>query len=516
MEQVLLETKDLTIKFGDFIANDRINIKLYSGRIHAIAGENGAGKSTLMKMLYGIYQPTSGEICIGKSKLKQLTPAIATENGIGMVFQDFRLIRSFTVIENIFLALKEYGSCYHKAELKKKVSRLAEKYGMNVELDKYVYQMDLGECQQVEILKVLLRENNRLLIFDEPTSALSPREADNFLDMLIKLKNDGYGIVIITHKIREILKVADEVSILVKGRVKKYFADVSKIGEQDIIMAMLDGAAFTQNIAVEDRRIIEKEKQFYTRVYVEGISINNKYGKCILKNAYFDIKPYEIVGVAGISGSGQKELAEALIGLRDIGAGEFYFDNVKYRGKTIRDRLEEGFFWIPEEPMKDVVFDGMTVLEHIEIFNEKIPLTRFGNLDWNEANRDYEKNPFIREFRVADREKEVSTLSGGNIQRMVLARAAMKKPRFLIASYPSRGLDISTVNMVHKIFMQLRNQGCSILLISEDLDELFEMSDRLIVLSNQKLIGPFYPEEFSYDRIGKYMLRGTKMVEVER
>lgn len=506
MEHLLIETKDLSIQFKNFVANNKINIRIYSGRIHAIAGENGAGKSTLMKLLYGVYQATEGEIYIDGERVKTHSPSVSAEKGIGMVFQDFRLIRSFTVLENIYLSLKEYGKIFHKKELKGKIKVLCEKYGINVDLDKYVYQLDLGECQQIEILKVLLRENNRLLIFDEPTSALSPSEAERLLDLLVQLKESGYGIIIITHKIQEILKVADEITVLKKGKVSAYFSDTKNVTEKEIVSAMIENDSFTEDTVSNDRKEFDS---FFSRIMVKQWTIKNEYGREVIKNAYFDIRPHEILGVAGISGSGQKELAESLIGLRKQKTGELYFDNVSKENRSIKKRKEDGFFWIPEEPKKDIVFRGMTLLEHVEMFNEKIPTTKYGNIDWEKAEEDYEHNPYIEQFRVQEGSKEVASLSGGNIQRMILARAAMANPKFLIASYPSRGLDISTVNMVHKEFIRLRNSGCAILFISEDLDELLHMSDRIVVLYDGKMYGPFFAKEMTYERIGKYMLQGA-------
>ncbi len=506
MEHLLIETKDLSIKFRDFVANDKINIRVYSGRIHAIAGENGAGKSTLMKLLYGVYQATEGEIYIDGERVKAHSPLVSAEKGIGMVFQDFRLIRSFTVLENIYLSLKEYGKIFHKKELESKIKVLCEKYGINVDLDQYVYQLDLGECQQIEILKVLLRENNRLLIFDEPTSALSPSEAERLLDLLVQLKESGYGIIIITHKIQEILKVADEITVLKKGKISAYFDDAKNVTEKEIVSAMIENDSFTEDTVSNDRKEFDS---FFSRIMVKQWTIKNEYGREVIKNAYFDIRPHEILGVAGISGSGQKELAESLIGLRKQNTGELYFDNVSKENSSIKEREKDGFFWIPEEPKKDIVFRGMTLLEHVEMFNEKIPTTKYGNIDWDKAKEDYSHNPYIEQFRVQEGYKEVASLSGGNIQRMILARAAMSNPKFLIASYPSRGLDISTVNMVHKEFIRLRNSGCSIMLISEDLDELLHMSDRIVVLYDGKMYGPFFAKELTYERIGKYMLQGA-------
>ena len=369
-----------------------------------------------------------------------------------------------------------------------------------------MYQLDLGECQQIEILKVLLRENNRLLIFDEPTSALSPSEAERLLDLLVQLKESGYGIIIITHKIQEILKVADEITVLKKGKVSAYFSDTKNVTEKEIVSAMIENDSFTEDTVSNDRKEFDS---FFSRIMVKQWTIKNEYGREVIKNAYFDIRPHEILGVAGISGSGQKELAESLIGLRKQKTGELYFDNVSKENCSIKKRKEDGFFWIPEEPKKDIVFRGMTLLEHVEMFNEKIPTTKYGNIDWEKAEEDYEYNPYIEQFRVQEGSKEVASLSGGNIQRMILARAAMANPKFLIASYPSRGLDISTVNMVHKEFIRLRNSGCAILFISEDLDELLHMSDRIVVLYDGKMYGPFFAKEMTYERIGKYMLQGA-------
>ena len=501
MKEPILEMRGITKKFGSVTANKDVDLTLYPGEIHALLGENGAGKSTLMNILNGIYKPNHGKIYYKGKKVSIRSPRHAVDMGIGMVHQHFRLIPTLTAAENVFLYMPDCKLILNKKEMEEQIGKWSSEFHLNVDPSALIWQLSVGEQQRVEIVKLLCR-GAEILILDEPSAVLTAQEAKEMFHVLRRMADSGKSVVVISHKMNEVMEFADRITVLKGGEVEDTMpaseATVERltkavVGERELKPHKNEGGTCREEVVLK----------------LEDLSVKNDRDLMAIKNVSLDIHAGEILGIAGVAGNGQKELAESLIGLRKQKTGELYFDNVSKENCSIKKRKEDGFFWIPEEPKKDIVFRGMTLLEHVEMFNEKIPTTKYGNIDWEKAEEDYEHNPYIEQFRVQEGSKEVASLSGGNIQRMILARAAMANPKFLIASYPSRGLDISTVNMVHKEFIRLRNSGCAILFISEDLDELLHMSDRIVVLYDGKMYGPFFAKEMTYERIGKYMLQGA-------
>lgn len=500
----VIETKKLTIKFGNLVANDSIDLKLYRGTIHAIAGENGAGKSTLMKMLYGVYTPTSGEIYIGYKRM-ELTPQRAIDNGIGMVFQDFRLIPAFTALENIILAMPNDGRDIRKDEVREKIRSVSEKYRIPVNPDMYVWEMDLGQRQRVEIIKVLLMgDNMKVLIFDEPTSVLTHHEAEAFLQMLIKLKENGLAIILITHKLHEVISCADEISILRHGVITHHVTREEGFDREQLISKMMGDEPLEQmDYDLAKKKFTDKAVAFTC----SHLNIVDEHGRTIIRDINLTIEKGEIVGVAGISGRGQRELVETIYGMRKEASGEIKIEDSSLKGTNIKKRLGIGISYISEDPKRDNVVRAMSIRDHFLLAG--LPMKKKGiAIDWKTINDTLQKEDLLKELGVPETGREMATLSGGNIQRAMLARSMMRHPKLLLASYPSRGLDIGTVEMVHKILVRLRNEGSSILLISEDLDELYRISDSLIVIADNRVLGKYNPKETTALKIGELMIGG--------
>lgn len=503
MGGIIMQARALTKVFGTLVANDAVSLDIEAGKIHAVAGENGAGKSTLMKMLYGVYTPTAGEIIVDGRPMRDWNAAAARENGVSMVFQDFRLIPAFTVLDNIFLSLAEKGFVIRRGQLKKRILELAGKYRLHVDPDEEVWKTDLGQRQHIEIIKVLINSGTRVMIFDEPTSVLAPHEVSSFLDMLKSFRNNGYAILLITHKINEIIAVADRVTVMRQGRVVCGMLREDGFDRAAIVAAMMGEDARTPDAA----RGEPCEKDFSARpaASLRGAAVLDDHQRRILANVSFDIRPGEILGVAGISGNGQRELAEAIFGIRRIEEGKLCWGGAELTHASVQERLDAGFRMVTENPLSDNVVEGFTVLENMALAG--IPVeTRRGDIDWRAMRRAFSSMAELKSLKVPEPDRRAGSLSGGNVQRLALARAIIADPRLLIACYPSRGLDVATVNAVHQTLLRLRARGAAILLISEDLPELFELSDRLIVLCTHIALGPYDPKVRDATRIGKIML----------
>lgn len=515
MGDVILKVENLRKVFGDFVANDGISFEVERGKIYALAGENGAGKSTLMKMLYGVYKIDGGKIYIDGEEMTKYNPTIAREKGFGMVFQDFRLIPAFTALENVFLSTEGTGFYFDKKTLRTKMAGLSEKYNLSMNVDEYVWRMDLGQRQHVEIVKVLMNDNCRILIFDEPTSVLAPNEIASFLELLKVFRDNGFAILLITHKIHEIVAVADVVHILRKGILTHTFYKEDGLVEDDIVAEMIGQGETTE----AGNELMKIQGQFTGKVSTEefkapvligkNLTIKDDYGRMIIYNSNLEISPGMILGVAGISGNGQRELTEVLYGIREISGGTLTLSGADLTKRNINQRLKMGVRILSEDPIRDNLIPDYTVLQHMAISGFEYKKKGL-NIDWHNMKEKFDSCQDIKDLNVPAPERRAEKLSGGNIQRMAFARAVIAHPSVLIASYPSRGLDIATVGAVHDTLFRLKKEGSAIVFISEDLNELFTMSDRLIVLSENTIHGPYKPEEFDAQKIGEIMLKGAK------
>lgn len=504
MKPIILQTIKLTKRFGTFTANDQIDFDLIEGEIHAIAGENGAGKSTLMKMLYGVYPITEGQLLIDGTPQTVWNPNAARASGIGMVFQDFRLIPAFTVTENIFISLRGGGRILDRKALRKKIQEMSDRYALQVDPDAEVWRLDLGQRQHIEIIKLLLQEGTRVLIFDEPTSVLAPHEIGAFLDMLRTFRDNGYSIILITHKLQEILAVADRITILRQGRKIRTFLREEGVSRDEIVEEMMG-----QKVIPPVKRMDGGQRDWPAdrTVTLKDVSLLDDHNRRILDSVSFSIHPGEILGVAGISGNGQRELAEAIYGVRRCEGGKILLGERDITAAPPRSRINMGFRMITEDPIRDNVVPTFTILQNMALVGPPLRY-RKGNVDWAALETDLNSRPEIQELRVPAFNRVCRTLSGGNLQRMSIARAAISSPELLIACYPSRGLDVATVNAVHETLFRLRDQGVAILMISEDLQELMDVSDRLLILAGGQALGPFLPGSLSETEIGHMMLKG--------
>jgi ABC-type uncharacterized transport system ATPase subunit len=497
-----IRVTNLTKRFGNFTALGQVDFSVYGSEVHAVLGENGAGKSTLMKLLYGVYTADEGNIHIHGRQMSGYSPAIAKSAGIGMVFQDFRLIPALTVWENISLSLPREKFWLRRGQLIERIRQLSARYDLDVKPEAFVWELDLGQRQRVEIMKALMLPNAKVIILDEPTSVLTPQEVEAFLAMVARLRADGYGMILITHKIKEVLACADRVTVLRHGKVCYTENRREALEETVLVSAMMGG----QQVPV----IGDKEPAAYDVepiLRLNRLSIVDDHGRLIVEPISMDFYPGEIIGVAGISGNGQREWAETLYGQRQPYGGEIFVGGRKSGTAGSREMLQQGVVYCPEDPIADSIVPGLTVLEHMVLAGLPM-IPKRGDTDWRLVRDRMKQVEAVHTLRVAEPERMASSLSGGNIQRMILARALSRDPQIMIVAYPTRGLDIATAKATHQLLLKARQTGTLIILISEELTELFELSDRIVVLSQKKAHGPILPAQTDPYEIGKLMTKG--------
>ena len=508
MENYAIEMLNITKSFSGKKANDNITLQLRKGEIHALLGENGAGKSTLMSVLFGLYQADSGVIKKDGKVVSIKGPRDANFYKIGMVHQHFKLVEVFTVFENIILGSEttKFGFI-QKQEAKQKIKELSEEYGLSVDLDALIENTTVGMQQRVEILKMLYREND-ILIFDEPTAVLTPQEIEDLLKIMKNLTERGKSIIFITHKINEILAVADRCTVLRKGQ---YIGTVDvKTTTKAELSEMMVGRKV--EFVVEKKPCDLKN----TVLKIENLTVgSSKKGKNSVNNVSFEVKGGEIVCVAGIDGNGQSELAYAIAGLEKVKSGSIIFDDKDVTTASIKQRNAIGLGHIPEDRHKfglvlDFTLENNLVLKK---FNDE-RFQKFGFIKTNEI-RDF-SNQLIDDFDIRSplgATNIARTMSGGNQQKAIIAREIDLDPKLLIAVQPTRGLDVGAIEYIHKQIINQRDLGKAVLLISLELDEVMNLSDRILVMYEGEIVGELDPKTTTVNELGLYMAGAKRNVK---
>ena len=504
-----IEMLNITKRFPGIIANDNVTLRLKKGEIHALLGENGAGKSTLMSVLFGLYQPEEGEIKKDGVKVEIKDPNDANRLGIGMVHQHFKLVECFTVLDNIILGVEPNKLGFlKKAEARKKVVELSERYGLSVNPDALIEDITVGMQQRTEILKMLYRENE-ILIFDEPTAVLTPQEISELMVIMKNLAKEGKSILFISHKLNEIMEVADRCTVLRKGRY------IDTVDVADTTVEQLSALMVGRNVSFHIEKAEPKLRDVV--LSVRGLTLTSKiHKKDVVKDVSFDVRGGEIVCIAGIDGNGQTELVHGLTGLEPIKSGTVTLMGKDISHSSIRKRSNSGMSHIPEDRHKhglvlDYSLENNTVLQRYfePEFTNKLGFLKKKNI------RAYSER-LIEEYDIRSGEGSITIarkMSGGNQQKAIIAREIDKDPELLIAVQPTRGLDVGAIEMVHKELVRQRDEGKAVLLISLELDEVMDVPDRILVMYEGELVGEFDPKEITVEELGLYMA-GAKRNEV--
>ena len=503
-EEPVVEMKGIVKTFPGVVANDHIDFEVRAGEIHALLGENGAGKTTLMNILFGIYQPDEGEIYVRGTRVDIRSPRDAMRLGIGMVHQHFMLVEKHTVAENIALgfATKFF---FPTEEIARKIREFSERYGLTVDPHAYIWQLSAGEQQRVEIIKALYRGAD-ILILDEPTSVLTPKETNEFFSILRRMKEEGKAIIFITHKLDEVFAVSDRVTVLRKGKVigKLKTAETNK---KELARLMVGREVLFR---------LEKEPIRKGKTVLEVIDLYalNDKGLPALKGVSFAIAEGEILGLAGVAGNGQKELVEVLTGLRKAEGGKVVIRGVDVTNSSPRRIAELGVAHIPEERLKHGLVPNMSVAENLILKRYyRQPYCDKFFIDKRKVLEDAEN--LIDEFNIMTPSPmtPAKLLSGGNIQRLILARELAGSPYVIIAAHPTYGLDVGATEYIRRILLKERKRGSAILLVSEDLEEIMELSDRIAVIFEGEIMGILPAEKANLEDIG-LMMAGAKRMGV--
>jgi simple sugar transport system ATP-binding protein len=489
----------ITKSFPGVLANNRLDLDIYDSEIHALLGENGAGKSTLMKILYGFYRCDSGEILFDGQPVVIQSPHDARFRQIGMVFQDFNLIPALSVAENIALFLPRLPAVLNANKINQRIIEVSKHYDLQVNPRALVSQLSIGEQQKVEILKLLLADA-RLLILDEPTRVLAPHEVEALFKVLYSLRRDGFAIVLITHKLKEVLECADRITVLRGGCLAGTLLR-SEASEDKLVGLMFEKKLAT--LQVNRRRAISAPG--IPLLELRGAGTHAEGLTPSLKDIDLKVHPGEIVGVAGVSGNGQKELGDLALGMLKCVRGRKYLFGKDCTRQSILQVRRNGVGFIPENPLTMAIAPFMTVLQNLAL-TRTWRYARAGGLsmDWPAVKADAERTMQRLEFSFP-LYVPARSLSGGNLQRMVIVREMTQEPRLIIASYLTRGLDVQSTIAARQALIQARDNGAGILLISEDLEELFSLSDRLIVLYAGSIVGSFKPEDTNVFEVGHLM-----------
>jgi ABC-type uncharacterized transport system ATPase subunit len=495
---IVLQAKGITKRFPGVLANDKVDFDLKKGEIHVLLGENGAGKTTLMNILYGLYNQDEGEMLVNGQAVKIEDPNDSIALGIGMVHQHFMLIPVFTVAENIMLGdeTTKRGMLDRKT-VSAKVSDLSRQYGLEVDPEALVGQLPVGAQQRVEIIKTLYRDA-QILILDEPTAVLTPQEADELFVIMRGLTERGVSIIFITHKLKEVLAVSDRITVMRSGRV------VGTVTPEDMNEAKLASMMVGREVILKVKKGEASPQEDILKV--ENLHAIDNRGLESLRGVSFEVRAGEVLGIAGVQGNGQTELAEALTGLRDTKSGHVTLAGKDVTGKTPRPIIETGLAHIPEDRQKHGLVLSYTVADNMVLCNYYLPPFAKGMVLQQEAV-DANARRLIEEYdvRTPSPYVPVSKLSGGNQQKVIVARELSRDVKLLIASQPTRGLDVGSIEYIHKEIVAMRDRGVAVLLISAELDEIMALSDRIAVMYRGQIVTTVDAKEATREELGLWM-----------
>lgn len=496
-QTVLVEMKNITKRFPGVLANEQVSLRVRVNEIHALLGENGAGKTTLMSILAGLYKPDEGEIYIRQNKISFNSPRDAIRSGIGMVHQHFRLINPFTVAENVILGSNSGKITLKMEQHENEIEYLANKFGLKVDPRAKVWQLSVGEQQRVEIIKMLYRKAD-VLILDEPTAVLTPQETNDLFTTLKSMAADGKAVIIITHKLNEVMDVADHITVLRNGKL------IGSVSKNNTNKKELTRMMVGRDVCLE----IEKEKIQLGETILELKNVNafNDKGLPALQDVSLTIRVGEIMGIAGVAGNGQRELTEAINSLRNVESGQILLSGKNMTNCCPREVIDYGVAYIPEDRLGVGLIPNLNILDNIILKDyRKRWLGKGFFLDWQLIRQWAQK--LVQEYgiKTTGLNSQVKLMSGGNLQRLLLAREISASPKLIVAVYPTRGLDVSAIEFVHKVLMEQRARGAAILLISEDLDEIFQLADQIAVLYEGKIMGVVPAQDTEVEEIGMLM-----------
>jgi len=488
----------ITKRFPGVVANDHVNFEVRSGEIHTLFGENGAGKSTLMRVLYGLYRPEEGEIRIKGEQVAITSPAEAIRRGIGMIHQHFMLVNTLTVAENVALGQKSSrGPLTDLSRVSARISELADTYGLSVDPQALIWQLSVGERQRVEIIKALYR-NVSLLVLDEPTAVLTPREVADLFAVLRQLAEGGRGLVFISHKVHEVLDLSDRITVLRGGR------NVGMLTAAEASRGRLVELMVGHTIALETQ--IARGSAGEPRLSIKDLRVKGDRGTEAVRGLSLEVFAGEILGIAGVSGNGQRELSEAIGGLRSPVNGSIRLGGAELAGANPAHARAAGLAYVPEERMRDGVVPDFTVAQNLLLVsNRNRSYSRFGFLRFRAIRRHCEELISAFDVRTAGLDVPARTLSGGNMQKLIMARELSGHPSLLLVAQPTRGIDVASTRYIHERLVAQRDSGTAVMVISEDLDEIMTICDRVLVMYEGTIIGSADPRVDTREEIGMMM-----------
>jgi len=503
-DELVVQMQSITKRFPGVVANDQVDFELRKGEVHALLGENGAGKSTLMNVLAGLYKAEAGSIVVDGKPVTFASPREAIAAGIGMVHQHFMLVPSQSVTENILLGLDEPRFRMRLTEYSQRVAEVAEQYGLHVDPDAKIWQLSVGEQQRVEILKMLYRGAN-VLIMDEPTAVLAPSEIDELFNTLRSMTDQGKSIVFISHKLHEVMEISDRVTVLQKGKITSTGINTKDVTRADLARLMVGREVIF--------RVAKKDIQVGDLVLdVTGLKADNDKGIRALNGVSINAREGEIVGLAGVAGNGQNELAEALVGLREVIEGKITVNGKDVTNTPVKIGIQHGISLIPADRTLVGTAPNLSVTDNVIMKNyDQKPIAKGLLVNKHEAGKYATDLKEAYDIIVPSIDTSVRLLSGGNLQKVILAREISSEPKFMVAVQPTRGLDVGAIEGVQKLLLTQRESGAAVLLISEELEELLSLSDRIYVMYEGEIMGEV--DDGDIDKIGQ-MMTGTPLDQI--